>query len=107
MIGRQRGAGNRSERRHDVDRSRDPVDVAAGLPSGAYTAILFVPVRARLPLWSLAGLATLPLALGAYADLHREEVKPEEGYRLRDTAAKATIWTGILLCLALWISRAG
>ena len=26
--------------------------------------------------------------------------------RIRDTAAKATIWTGVLLCLALWISRA-
>lgn len=82
------------------------VDLAAGLTMGAYTAILFVTVLSRLPLWGLAGLATLPLALGAYADLHRDEVKPEEGYRLRDTAAKATIWTGVLLCLALWISRA-
>jgi 1,4-dihydroxy-2-naphthoate octaprenyltransferase len=83
------------------------VDVAAGLTMGAYTAILFVTVLSRLPLWGLAGLATLPLALGAYGDLCRDEVKPEEGYRLRDTAAKATIWTGVLLCLALWISRAG
>ena len=60
-----------------------------------------------LPLWGLAGLATLPLALGPYSDLHRNEVKPEDGYRLRDIVAKAAIWTGILQCLALWISRAG
>lgn len=83
------------------------VDFAAGLTMGAYTAILFVTVLSRLPLWGLAGLATLPLALGAYADLRRDEVRPEDGYCLRDTAAKASIWTGILLCLSLWISRAG
>ena len=86
---------------------RTSVDLAAGLTMGAYTAILFVTVLSRLPLWGLAGLATLPLALGAYSELHRDEVKPEEGYRLRDSVAKGTIWTGILLCLALWISRAG
>jgi len=87
--------------------TRHALDLAAGLTLGAYAAILFVTVLSRLPLWSLVGMATLPLALGAYADLHRDEIKPEEGYRLRDTVAKATIWTGILLCLALWISRAG
>ena len=86
---------------------RSSLDLAAGLTMGAYTAILFVTILSRLPLWGLAGLATLPLALGVYSDLHRDEVKPEEGYHLRDTVAKATIWTGILLCLALWISRAG
>ena len=83
------------------------VDFAAMLTMAAYTAILFVTVLSRLPLWGLVGLATLPLALGLYSDLHRDEVKPEDGYRLRDTVAKATVWTGILLCLALWISRAG
>ena len=87
--------------------TRSALDLAAGLTMGASTAILFVTVLSRLPLWSLVGMATLPLALGAYADLHRDEIKPEEGYRLRDTVAKATIWTGILLCLALWISRSG
>lgn len=81
------------------------LDLAAGLTMGAYTAILFVTVLARLPLWGLAGLATLPLALGAYADMRSSDVMPEDGYRLRDTAAKATIITALLLCLGLWISR--
>ena len=54
----------------------------------------------------LVGLATLPLALGAFADVRRSEVSAEDGYRLRDVAAKATVWTCVLLCLALWISRA-
>jgi hypothetical protein len=51
-------------------------------------------------------MATLPLALGAYADMRRSDVRPEDGYHLRDTVAKATICTCILLCIALWISRA-
>ena len=76
-----------------------------GLTWGAYLALLLVTILSRLPLWSLIGLATLPLALGAYAEMRRNDVRPEDGYRLRDTVAKATIWTGILLCVALWISR--
>lgn len=80
-------------------------DLAGGLTWGAYLALLFVTVLSRLPLWSLIGLGTLPLALGAYAEIHRNDVRPEDGYCLRDTAAKATIWTCLLLCLALWISR--
>jgi 1,4-dihydroxy-2-naphthoate polyprenyltransferase len=80
-------------------------DLAAGLTWGTYLALLLVTILSRLPLWSLIGLATLPLALGAYADVRRNEVRPEDGYRLRDTVAKATIWTCLLLCIALWISR--
>jgi 1,4-dihydroxy-2-naphthoate octaprenyltransferase len=81
-------------------------DLAGGLTWGAYLALLLVTILSRLPLWSLIGLATLPLALGAYAEMRRNDVRAEDGYHLRDTVAKATIWTGILLCVALWISRA-
>jgi 1,4-dihydroxy-2-naphthoate octaprenyltransferase len=82
-------------------------DLAAFMTVAAYAGVLFGTVLSRLPLWGLAGLATLPLALGAYSGMRRDEVKPEDGYRLRDTAAKATIATCFLLCLALWISRGG
>jgi 1,4-dihydroxy-2-naphthoate octaprenyltransferase len=82
-------------------------DLAGGLTWGAYLALMFVTIFSRLPLWSLIGMATLPLALGAYADLRRHELRPEDGYQLRDTVAKATIWTCCLLCIALWISRVG
>ena len=81
-------------------------DLAGGLTWSAYLALLLVTILSRLPLWSLIGLGTLPLALGTYAEMRRDELRPEDGYRLRDTAAKATIWTAILLCIALWISRA-
>lgn len=82
------------------------LDLSAACTWGAYTTILLVTILARLPLWCLAGMATLPLALGAFADVPRHDVSAEDGYRLRDATAKAAIWTGILLCLALWISRA-
>jgi 1,4-dihydroxy-2-naphthoate octaprenyltransferase len=82
-------------------------DLAGGLTWGAYLVLMFVTVFSRLPLWSLLGMATLPLALGAYAELRRHDLRPEDGYQLRDTVAKATIWTCVLLCVALWISRAG
>jgi 1,4-dihydroxy-2-naphthoate octaprenyltransferase len=82
-------------------------DLAGGLTWGAYTALMVVTIVSRLPLWSLIGMATLPLALGAYAEVRRNDIRPEDGYRLRDTVAKATIWTGILLCIGLWISRVG
>jgi 1,4-dihydroxy-2-naphthoate octaprenyltransferase len=81
-------------------------DLAGGLTWGAYLALLFVTVLSRLPLWSLIGMGTLPLALGAYAAIRRTELRAEDGYGLRDSVAKATIWTCVLLCLALWISRA-
>ena len=73
----------------------------------AYTSILLVTVAARLPIWLLSGLATLPLAQGAFAEIPRNNVTPEDGYRLCDAAVKATIWTGILTCAALMLSGAG
>jgi hypothetical protein len=61
-------------------------------------------VLARLPLWTLAGLATVPLAMGAFADIPRHDISAEDGRRLRDAAAKAAIWTAVLLCIALLVS---
>ena len=49
----------------------------------------------------------LPLAQGAFAEIPRNNVTPEDGYRLCDAAVKATIWTGILTCAALMLSGAG
>jgi 1,4-dihydroxy-2-naphthoate octaprenyltransferase len=110
-------AQNLGSRRRDwlMDKRTLPVIVgeARALDLGvvvtllAYTSILLMTVVARLPLWLLGGLATLPLAQGAFADIRRNNVTPEDGYRLRDAAVKATIWTGILTCAALLLSGAG
>lgn len=83
------------------------LDVSVLLTMAAYVAILVVVVWVKMPLWQLGGLATLPLALGAFADVRRSDVTSEDGYALRDAAAKATIWTTVLLCASLLISQAG
>lgn len=83
------------------------LDLSAALTLAAYVVILLATILWRLPLWNLAGMATLPLALGAFSDVRRSDVTAEDGYSLRDTVVKATIWTCILLCAALLISRAG
>ena len=110
-------AQNLGSRRRDwlMDKRTVPViagearalDIGVVVTVLAYAAILLVTVVARLPLWLLGGLATLPLAQGAFADIRRDNVTPEDGYRLRDAAVKATIWTGVLTCAALLLSGAG
>lgn len=83
------------------------LDLSVALTLGAYVIMLLTTILSRLPLWNLAGMATLPLAMGAFSDVRRSDVTAEDGYSLRDTAAKAAIWTCVLLCAALLISRAG
>jgi 1,4-dihydroxy-2-naphthoate octaprenyltransferase len=82
-------------------------DLSSLLTVVAYVGILLMTIFLRLPLWYLVGLATLPLALGAFADIQRSAVTPEDGDRLRVASAKAAIWTGVLLIAALFISRTG
>ncbi len=83
------------------------VDFNAFLTMLAYTAILAVTVVGRLPLWYLGGLATLPLAMGAFAEIDRNQTTPDDAVRLRSTATKAVFWTAVLLIAALLISRPG
>ncbi|MBK8050281.1 MAG: prenyltransferase [Anaerolineales bacterium] len=45
------------------------LDLSVVVTMAAYISILLTAVLARLPLWTLAGLATLPLAMGAFADI--------------------------------------
>jgi 1,4-dihydroxy-2-naphthoate octaprenyltransferase len=82
------------------------LDLSAAITSCGYVSILLVTVLSRLPIWNLAGLATLPLALGSFADVRRAEVTSEDGYCLRDAAVRAAIWTCVLICAALFISPA-
>jgi 1,4-dihydroxy-2-naphthoate octaprenyltransferase len=83
------------------------LDLSSLLTIVAYAGILLMTIFLRLPLWYLVGLATLPLALGAFADVQRSAVTPEDGDRLRAASAKAAIWTGVLLIAALFISHTG
>ncbi|MCB0053888.1 MAG: prenyltransferase [Caldilinea sp.] len=83
------------------------LDLNAALTFTAYAGILAVTILTRMPLWYLAGLATLPLAMGTYADIPRAEVTPERGYALRTAMVKAAFWTTVLCVAALFISRPG
>jgi 1,4-dihydroxy-2-naphthoate polyprenyltransferase len=83
------------------------LDMSVLLTMVAYVAILLIVVWGKMPLWQLGGLATLPLALGAFSEVRRSDVTAEDGYKLRNAAAKAAVWTAILLSASLLISRAG
>ncbi len=83
------------------------LDLNAAITFTAYAGILAVTVLTRMPLWYLGGLATLPLAMGIYADIPRADVTPERGYALRGAMVKAAFWTTVLCVAALFISRPG
>ncbi|MBW7885340.1 MAG: prenyltransferase [Caldilineaceae bacterium] len=83
------------------------LDLNAAVTMAAYAGILIVTVIARLPLWYLVGLGTSPLAMGVYSGIKRTDVSVDDGYRLRDAAIKAAVWTAVLIVAALLISRPG
>jgi 1,4-dihydroxy-2-naphthoate octaprenyltransferase len=83
------------------------IDLHAFVTMLAYTSVLVVTVITPLPLWYLAGLATLPLAMGAFAQIDRNHVTPEDAARLRSVATKAVFWTAVLAIAALLVSRPG
>lgn len=83
------------------------LDLNAALTFTAYAGLLAVTILTRMPLWYLGGLATLPLAMGIYADIPRADVTPERGYALRNAMIKAAFWTTVLCVAALLISRPG
>lgn len=83
------------------------IDLHALVTMLAYTSILVVTVLTPLPLWYLAGLATLPLAMGAFSQIDRNRVTPEDAVRLRGVATRAVFWTAVLAIAALLVSRPG
>ena len=90
----------------ELDAAR-AVDFSAFLTMVAYTSILAVTVLTPLPIWYLGGLATLPLAMGAFAAVERSRITAEDGVRVRSAATKALFWTVVIVLSALFISRPG
>ncbi len=89
-----------------LGRSR-ALDFGVILTVSAYIVVLLATVVARMPLPYLVSLATSPLVMGVFGEIKRDNVTPEDGYRLRNAAAKAAIWTGILASAALFVGRIG
>lgn len=77
------------------------LDCHATLILLAYVVILLIVSVAYLPLVTLITIAALPTALGAYSQLRRNHLAPEDSYQLYKTTINATIWTGLLFSLAL------
>jgi 1,4-dihydroxy-2-naphthoate octaprenyltransferase len=73
----------------------------------AYASVLAVTTLARLPLWYLGGLATLPLAMGVFSEIDRNLSSPWDAEQLCSAAFKALFWTTLLSLAALAISRPG
>lgn len=69
----------------------------------AYISILLLAVLTPLSLWMLVALTTLPLALGGYSRIHNSPPLLTERIGLYRATVLATIWTGLLFCLILWM----
>lgn len=82
------------------------LDLSAALTVAGYAGLLILAGSGRLPLWSLLALGGLPIALGAFNQVHRRGLSPEESSVLPYAAIQAAIVTTALFGLALWLDRA-
>ena len=81
------------------------VDASTAIVTLGYIGIILVAALARLPLWTLSSLATLPMALGAFGRLRREFVTMDDFIHLYYSSIRAIVVTGLLFSLALWADR--
>ena len=81
------------------------VDLSTAIVTLGYVGIIMTVAVARLPLWTLSCLATLPMALGAFSRLRHEVVSMDDFIHLYHTSISAVTLTGILFSLALWADR--
>jgi 1,4-dihydroxy-2-naphthoate octaprenyltransferase len=81
------------------------IDLSAVLSVSVYVAILLIVSLTYLPLWTLAGLAPLPLALRAFSQTPRGLLTSKDGHYLYRTTISTTVQTGLLFSLALWIDK--
>lgn len=81
------------------------LDLSALLSVGAYASIVLIVALARLPLSLLIGLLALPVALGAFARVHRERLTGSDLLEVYRASTSALALTGALICLALWVDK--
>jgi hypothetical protein len=77
------------------------LDVSAVMVIAVHVAVVTIVSLARLPFSTLLTLAALPMALGVFSHLHREQLSVEESFWLYRVSVNAALWTGLLLSLAL------
>jgi 1,4-dihydroxy-2-naphthoate octaprenyltransferase len=77
------------------------LDVSALLIVAVHVSIVAIVSLAQLPFSVLTTLLALPIALGALARIDRERVATEDLFPVYKAGVVASLWTGLLFCLAL------
>jgi 1,4-dihydroxy-2-naphthoate polyprenyltransferase len=77
------------------------LDVSAVLSVAAFVGMLMVTILTDLPLQALIALAAMPMGLGAFARLNREDLGPEACVPVYRTSVQATVIAALLFCGAL------
>lgn len=81
------------------------LDVSALLTIAANIVLLLMVTLTELPLLGLLGLAALPMGLGIFARVDRENLTQEASWLVYRTGAHAAIVSALLFCGALIIDR--
>jgi 1,4-dihydroxy-2-naphthoate octaprenyltransferase len=81
------------------------LDMTALLTVTAYVLILLLVTLSHLPLWGLTALGALPVALGVFSRLDRDNLTPEACWWVYRTSVHATWLTGLLFSLGLALDR--
>lgn len=81
------------------------IDFSAILLIGAFVFFLLAAIVTELPLRTMLALLGLPVATGAFAQLDREMLPPDQSARLYTAAIHATLAAALLYSLALLTDR--
>lgn len=81
------------------------LDLSSVLVVAGYVTFVLIVSWAHLPIWVLACLAALPIALGSYGRLRRGYGIKEEYIDLYNATVNAVILTGMLFATALLFDR--
>lgn len=81
------------------------LDVSAMLTVAAYVLILLLVTLSHLPLWALAALGALPVALGIFSRLDHDNLTAEACWWVYRTSVHATWLTGVLFSVGLAVDR--
>jgi 1,4-dihydroxy-2-naphthoate octaprenyltransferase len=81
------------------------IDLSTVLVILPFVSIMFAAVVTALPLRTMVALAALPIAVGAYSNLDREDPSIAAGNHLYTVSVQATLVAALLYCLALVSDR--
>jgi len=81
------------------------LDISALLTIAANVVLLLMVTLTKLPLLGLLGLAALPMGLGIFARIDRENVTQDVSWLVYRTGAQTAFLSAALLCGALVIDR--